>query len=108
MIGYTTAHTHAAAADARIRNKSKAGMECLIEQGREQAKWTVICGVLIHLRMLSLLLTSFSLGGLSSTVLPRLPTHCQFSLSISHRDARLLHSLTCLLAFKVKHFELLY
>lgn len=45
-------------------------MERLIDPGREQAKWTVICSVLIHLHMLSVLLTSFSLGGLSTAVLP--------------------------------------
>ena len=56
--------------EARIRKEGEAEMECLIEQGREQAKWTVICGVLFHLRILSVVLTSFSLGGLSSTVLP--------------------------------------
>lgn len=74
---------HQTGEEGRIRKASEAEMECLIEQGRERAKWTVICGVLFHLRTLSVLLTSFSLGGLSSTVLPRLPTHQQFLL-ISH------------------------
>lgn len=74
---------HKAGEEARIRKEGEAEMECLIDPGREQAKWTVICSVLIHLRMLSVLLTSFSLGGLSSTVLPWLLTHNQF-LSLYH------------------------
>lgn len=71
-------------------------MECLIEQGRERAKWTVICGVLFHLRILSVLSTSFSLGGLIYCTAPTAysPT---VSLSISHTEMLVAYmlSLTC-------------
>lgn len=69
--------------DNKKRGRSRVGM---FEPGREQNKWTVICSVLIQLRMLSLLLTSFSLGGLIyCTALPScLPAYSQTSFTLYH------------------------
>ena len=87
-----------------VRGRSRVGM---FEPGRETNKWTVICSVLIQLRMLSLLLTSFSLGGLlyCPACLPACLLTNQFhTLSLSS-NSHCLNSVSHFLARKDKHAQ---